>query len=382
MTASSPPAGGASDERFMREALVLAKKGIGRTSPNPAVGAVIVKNGRIIARGFHKKSGRPHAEIEAFKNARGLVKGATLYVTLEPCCHYGKTPPCTDAIIRSGIKRVVAGMLDPNRLVAGKGIGILKRAGIDVATGVLQEECAKLNKWYIKYITKKMPYVTLKLAMSIDGRIATAGGESKWITGTEARRHAHRMRSEADAVMVGVNTVLKDDPALTVRLVKGKNPARVIVDSSLRTPLNAHAFDNVKNARLIIFTTRAASGDKIQKAQAKGAEVVIVPKTKIGVDPKKGVDPKRGVDLKRVLKELGLRGICSLLVEGGGALGASLIKAGLVDKVSFFMVPMALGGDAKAAIGPLGIKKISKAVVIKDMTMKRVGRDILIEGYF
>lgn len=364
------PADAAIDERFMREALALAKKGLGRTSPNPTVGAVIVKNGRVIARGFHKKAGQPHAEIAAFKDAKESVKGATLYVTLEPCCHYGKTPPCTDAVMRSGIKRVVAGMLDPNRLVAGKGAGILRRAGINVTSGVLEGECAELNEWYIKYITKKMPYVTLKLAMSVDGRIATVAGESKWITGMEARRHVHKMRSESDAVMVGVNTVLKDDPALTVRLAEGKNPARVVVDSLLRTPLDAKIFDNAGKARLIIFTTNAAPADKIKKAQAKGAEVVTVPKS------------GGGVDLKKVLRELGSRAIASLLVEGGGSLGASLMKAGLVDRISFFIAPIVLGGDAVPGIGPLGIKKMAKALVIKDMTIKNIGKDILIEGCF
>ncbi|MBI5888439.1 MAG: bifunctional diaminohydroxyphosphoribosylaminopyrimidine deaminase/5-amino-6-(5-phosphoribosylamino)uracil reductase RibD [Deltaproteobacteria bacterium] len=368
-----PPADAVIDERFMREALALAKKGLGKTSPNPTVGAVIVKNGRVIARGFHKKAGRPHAEIAAFKDAKESVKGATLYVTLEPCCHYGKTPPCTGAVVRSGIKRVVAGMLDPNRLVAGKGAGILRRAGIDVTSGVLELECAELNEWYIKYITKKMPYVTLKLAMSIDGRIATAAGESKWITGVEARRHVHKMRSESDAVMVGLNTVLKDDPALTVRLVKGKNPARVVVDSSLRTPLDAKIFDNAGKVRLIIFTTNAAPADKIKKARAKGAEVVTVPKS---------AGMGGGVDLKKVLRELGSRAIASLLVEGGGSLGASFIKACLVDRISFFIAPIVLGGGAALGIGPLGIKKMSKALVIKDMTMKRIGKDILIEGHF
>lgn len=372
MTASKPHAGAcqAIDERFMREALILAGKGVGRTSPNPTVGAVIVKNGRIIASGFHKKAGWPHAEIEAFKNARESVKGATLYVTLEPCCHYGKTPPCTDAVTRLGVKRVVAGMLDPNRLVAGKGLGILRRAGIEAVSGVLKDECAALNRWYIKYITKKTPYVTLKLAMSLDGRIASVTGESKWITGIEARSLVHKMRSESDAVMTGVNTVLKDDPALTVRLVKGKNPARVVVDSFLRTPLDAKVFDNAASAGLIIFTTDEAPDGKIKKARVKGAEVVIVPKA------------KGGVYLKRVLRELGTRAVGSLLVEGGGSLGASLLKAGLVDRVCFFLAPIVLGSDAFAGIGPLGIKKMAKALAVKDMTMRNIGKDILIEGCF
>ncbi|MBI5345036.1 MAG: bifunctional diaminohydroxyphosphoribosylaminopyrimidine deaminase/5-amino-6-(5-phosphoribosylamino)uracil reductase RibD [Deltaproteobacteria bacterium] len=356
----------------MRKALALAGKGMGRASPNPAVGAVIVKNGRVIGEGYHRKAGLPHAEIEAIsaiRGRKGTARGATLYVTLEPCCHWGRTPPCTDAIISSGIKRVVLGMKDPNPLVSGKGIRILKDAGIDVVAGVLDAECRSVNEAYIKYITVKRPFVTLKLAVSLDGRIAACTGDSKWITGVKSRRLVHRMRSLTDAVMAGGSTVARDDPALTVRLVKGKDPVRAVVDSSLKIPLSSRVFGRGRPGGLIIFTTGKAGADKIRKARERGASVVVVPAS------------KEGVLLKSVLKELGRRGITSLLVEGGGRLAASFLKGGLVDKMALFLSPVILGGDGKPSIGRLGIKKVSAGLRLMDMTERKVGQDILIEGY-
>lgn len=353
----------------MRAALRLAKKGLGRTSPNPAVGSVIVRDNKIIAGGYHKKAGLPHAEIEALKSAKAPVKGATLYVTLEPCCHFGRTPPCTDAILSSGIKRVVIGMTDPNPKVGGKGVRILRSAGIDVISGVLEEECRGINEGYIKYITTRTPFVTLKLASSLDGRIATDSGESRWITGTASRRLVHRMRSVSDAVMAGSGTVLKDDPELTVRLVKGRNPVRVVLDSVFQVPMGARVFSGIDGSRTIVFTTRSASRDKIKKAEAAGAEVIIVPKS------------ADGVDLKRVLKELGKREITGVLVEGGGRLAASLLKQGLIDKVFLFLAPIFLGKDGVASIGALGIKSLKNAPSLYNMTVKKTGTDILIEGY-
>jgi diaminohydroxyphosphoribosylaminopyrimidine deaminase/5-amino-6-(5-phosphoribosylamino)uracil reductase len=294
-------------------ALRLARRGLGRTSPNPAVGAVVVKGGKVISSGYHRLAGLPHAEIEALKSLdKKELRGATLYVTLEPCCHHGRTPPCTEAIIASGVKSVVVGALDPNPRVAGKGIRVLKAAGITVTNGVLEEDCASLNDWYAKYITTGLPYVTLKLASTLDGRIATASGESRWITGEEARRYVHRMRLKTDAVMVGASTVVKDDPELTVRHVRGRDPMKVIVDSTLRTPLGSKVFRSTAKGRaegdggLVIFTARGASKRKISMVRAAGAEVVTLPGT---------VD---GVSVRRVLKKLGEMEKATVLVEGGG----------------------------------------------------------------
>jgi diaminohydroxyphosphoribosylaminopyrimidine deaminase/5-amino-6-(5-phosphoribosylamino)uracil reductase len=369
----------------MSLALKLARQGLGRTSPNPAVGAVVVKGGKVISRGFHKRAGSPHAEAEALKQLnKKELKGATLYVTLEPCCHHGRTPPCTEAVIASGVKSVVVGAQDPNPRVAGKGIRALKAAGITVTTGVLEEDCASINDWYAKYITTGLPYVTLKLASTLDGRIATASGGSRWITGPEARRYVHRMRLKTDAVMVGANTVVKDDPELTVRHVRGKNPLKVVVDSTLRTPMGAKVFLGTAkggakggaegDGGLVIFTSMGGNGGggaskrKISRARAAGAEVVTLPPT---------VD---GVSVRRVLKKLGEMEVATVLVEGGGRLSASLLKAGLVDAVKIFLSPKILGGDGVPSIGDLGIKRLADAFILKGFSAKRLGGDFLIEG--
>lgn len=354
------------DERFMRLALRLARKGIGKTSPNPAVGAVIVKNGKVVASGWHRKAGLPHAEIEALRSAKGDVRGGTLFVTLEPCVHFGKTPPCVDAVIKAGIKRVVIGAKDLNALVAGKGIRKLKHAGIEVYSGVLADDCRAINRPFEKFITAKTPYVTLKLASTLDGRIAIATGESRWITSDESRKAVHRLRAETDAVMVGVNTLLRDDPELTVRLVRGKDPLKAVLDSSFKTPLAAKVFNSP--GRLVIFTGIGASAAKIKKARALGARVVVVPAK------------NNGLDVRRVLKELGKLEVSSLLVEGGGTLAASLVKAGLVDRFVFFISPMLIGADGRPSIGSLGLKMLKAAPGLKDVVVKRSGCDILIEG--
>lgn len=364
----------ASDEDIMREAIALAKKGSGRTSPNPVVGALIVKGGKVIARGWHRKAGWPHAEVEALA---GLEKsgikaaGATLYVTLEPCCHFGKTPPCTDSIIRSGIKKVVTGATDPNPLVSGNGISKLRAAGIRVTTGVLAGECAALNEAYSKYIVTGIPFITLKLASTLDGRIATSAGESKWITGIKARSLVHRLRALNDAVMAGSNTIIKDDPELTVRLARGKNPVRVILDSALKTPLSAKVFRGVKqgSARLIIFTTQKATAQKMEKAKALGAEVIKVP------------GDKNGVDVRSALAELGKRGVTSVFAEGGGRLAATLLKAGLVDKLYYFIAPRLIGADGVASVAALDLKALKAAPLLKDVKIRKIGPDILVQGY-
>jgi len=356
------------DRSFMRRALVLARKGIGRTSPNPAVGAVIVKRGKVIGEGWHRKAGSPHAEIEALRSARTDVTGSTMYVTLEPCSHHGRTPPCADALVGSGIRRVVVGMTDPNPLVSGSGVKKLARAGIEITAGVLEDECRALNGAYIKHITTGRPLVTIKLASTLDGRIATSSGESKWITGPAARRFVHRMRAATDAVMVGRATVMKDDPSLTVRDARGCSPMRVVVDSSFKSPLAAAVFDG--SVETVLFTTRAASKSKVAKARQAGVDVVLLPKG------------AGGVDLERALKELGKRGAVSLLVEGGSALAASFIKARLADRLTLFMAPMLIGADGVASVGPLGLKRLSKAPGLEWERVKRLGADILMEGSF
>ncbi len=360
-------------DRFMRAALRFAAKGAGRTKPNPAVGAVIVKNGNIMAGGYHKRAGGPHAEVEALKGVSALVlKGATLYVTLEPCSHWGRTPPCADALIRSGIGTVVIGTQDPNPVVSGSGIRALKKAGIKIVTGVLASECRAVNDWYFKFMTTKTPLVTLKLASSLDGRIATSRGESKWITGAGARALVHSMRREADAVMVGVGTVLADDPRLTVRPASmGPSPVRVVLDSTLRIPTGARVFSGLRKGgkgRLIIFTTRRAPKKRVLAASASGAEVLVVAGT------------SDGVSLPRVLKELGAMSITTLLIEGGARVAASALNRGVVDRLAIFFAPMLLGGDAIPSIGDLGIKGLKRAPRIKEMKVRRVGEDILVEG--
>ncbi len=354
----------------MQTAITFARKGIGKTSPNPAVGAVIVKNGKIIGKGYHKKAGLAHAEINALKQAGIKAKGAEMYVTLEPCNHFGRTPPCTDAIIKSGVKKVFIGMKDPNPLVAGKGIRRLMNAGMDVEVGILEDECKDINEAYIKYIATKTPFVTLKLASTLDGKIATSTGESKWITGETARRFAHRMRAEADAVMVCIGNVLRDKPELTTRLVKGKDPVRIVVDSKLRTPVNARVL-NTKRGGIIIATTkeRSQKEKRIKKLKDKGVEVLALPS-------KKGE-----VDLKALMKELGKREIANLIIEGGSTLAASAIKDGIVDKIAIFYAPRLFGKEGLPMIQGLGIKRLKDAVSLSSLEYKRLGEDILVEGY-
>lgn len=358
-------------EDFMAMAVALAKKGIGRTSPNPSVGALIVKNGKIIGRGYHKKAGLAHAEINALKEAGLNAKNAEMYVTLEPCNHFGKTPPCTDAVIKAGIKNVFIGMKDPNPLVAGSGIRRLRSAGIYVETGILKSECKAINESYIKYITTDTPFVTLKLAATLDGRIATKAGESKWITGKEARKSAHRMRSETDAVMVGIGTILKDNPELTTRLVKGKNPLRIVVDSKLRIPMNAKVLNPEKNT--IIATVAGQKSEvknrKLKKLKAKGAEIIALP-SKTGA-----------VDLKVLMDKLGKRKITSLMIEGGSTLAASAIKQGIVDKAAIFLAPKMIGKEGLPIVGELGIKRLKDAICLSRLECKKVGEDILVQGY-
>src|SRR3990172_5117537 len=367
----------------MGEALKAAKRGLGRTSPNPAVGAVVVKGSQVIGRGYHRKAGLAHAEIEAM---RGLgkkdLRGATLFVTLEPCCNWGHTPPCTGAIIGSGIKKVVIGAFDPNPEVSGRGVRILRRAGVEVSTRVIESQCLEIIEWYAKYITTQRPFVILKIASTLDGRIATASGRSRWITGMESRRYVHRLRSMMDAVMVGSSTVRTDDPELSVRLVKGRrNPARVVVDRSFETPFTAKVFAGVGESGggggeggkggegVFVFTTKKAKREKVEEARSLGATVKIIRET------------ASGVSLKGVLRELGRAGITSLLVEGGARLSASILRERLADKVLVFLSPMVLGADSIPSVGPLGTGSLKGALRLKDVRVSRTGEDILVEGY-
>lgn len=357
------------DERYMRIAINLAKKAQGLTHPNPIVGAVVVKNNRIVAKGYHKACGLPHAEVNALKAAGREAKGAALYVTLEPCDHFGRTPPCTNAIIRSGIKEVVMAMKDPNPINNGRGVLKLKRHGLNVACGMLEGEAMAMNKPYIKFITKRLPYITIKVAQSIDGKIATSTGDSRWISSEESRRYVHMLRGKADAVMVGVNTVIKDDPLLLSKTSKGKQPVRVVVDSRLRTPIDAKIFSNLNRSQVIIATTKFASVIKARQYEARGAKVLRL------------ASEEKRVGLKNLFKTLGKMGMIDVLVEGGGELAASLVESGLVDRFLFFIAPRIIGGrNAVTSVEGRGVKNISNSVVLKNIKIKRFADDILIDA--
>lgn len=361
------------DNKHMTTALKLALRAQGKTSPNPLVGAVLVKNGRVIGKGYHKKAGLPHAEIEAFEDARKnnkTITGGTLYVTLEPCCHKGKrTPPCVDSIIREKVSRVVVSSLDPNPKVSGKGVSKLRRNGIEVITGVLEEKSSEINEDYIKYITKGVPFVVLKLAATLDGKIASSTGDSKWIGSETQRRYAHILRSRYDAVMTGIGTVLSDDPSLNVRL-KGahKDPVPVVLDSNLKTPPKANLMRI--HDEPIIAATRPVDKDKKKKLQSLGARVLTVKKDKDGQ-----------VDMKDLMHRLGELEIMSVLIEGGSEVAGKALKSGIVDKISFFYAPKIVGADGLSMIGGLDIKKISGSIKVRSLKVKKIGDEFMAEGY-
>jgi diaminohydroxyphosphoribosylaminopyrimidine deaminase/5-amino-6-(5-phosphoribosylamino)uracil reductase len=359
------------DEHFMSLALRLAEKAKGRTSPNPMVGAVVVKNGKVIAGGYHKKAGLPHAEAVALKKAGKAAKGATLYVTLEPCSHTNKrTPPCSPLVISSGIRRVVTAMIDPNPKVSGGGVRALRKAGIEVTTGVMEQEARNLNEAFIKHITTGMPFVTLKIAQTLDGKIATSSGESKWITGEEARREGHKLRDGNDAILVGVNTVLQDDPSLTARIPGGRDPIRVIVDSSLRTPPKAKIITQKSPAKTFIATLPNASKDRLVRLLDAGAEVILA-KERSGK-----------IDLKNLMKTMGGYGVTSVLIEGGAEVNASALHAGIVDKVVLFVAPLLMTGkDSVCCIGGTSPLRLSRAIRLKNIRVDFAGQDLMIEGY-
>ena len=358
------------DEDFMREALMLARNATGRTAPNPLVGAVIVRTGRIVAAGWHRETGTPHAEIHALRMAGELARGATLYVTLEPCAHYGRTGPCAKAVAEAGIRRVVIAMRDPNPLVAGKGIRILEEAGIEVKVGVLEEEARRLNEVFLKWIATKMPFVVLKTAMSLDGKIATHAGDSAWITNEAARLRVHQWRDTYAAILVGIGTVLADDPSLTARLPDGTghNPIRVIVDSLARTPLTAKVVMDGA-ARTIVAVTERAPKERCAALNAAGVRVIFAG------------DGTR-VDLHQLLQELGKEEVSSVFAEGGGTVNFALLKAGIVDKVHAFIAPIFIGGrDAETPVEGEGFGRLSDAVRLARVEHEPIGDNLLITGY-
>jgi diaminohydroxyphosphoribosylaminopyrimidine deaminase/5-amino-6-(5-phosphoribosylamino)uracil reductase len=355
---------------FMRRALELALLGAGRVSPNPMVGAVIVCDGEIIGEGYHQQFGGPHAEVHAIRSVADAerLRHATLYVTLEPCAHFGKTPPCSDLIVEKGIARVVIGCRDPYAEVAGKGIAKLKAAGIAVTEGVLEAECRQGNEAFIKTHTVGLPFVTVKLAQTLDGKIATTLGASRWITGKESRHEVHRLRSTCDAVMTGEATVRADDAQLTVRHCTGRNPLRVVLDCRLSLPLESKIFDS-EAPTLVVASSSYAGLQKVQQLREKGVTVLFV-------------DEHAGkLDLRQVLVELHKRQVLSVLVEGGSRLSASLIREKLADKILIFIAPKLFGGDGLSAFAPLGISVPDQAVNLRFESPRFFGRDVLLAAY-
>ena len=357
------------DLRFMRRALEVARRGEGRVHPNPLVGAVLVKNGRVLSEGAHERFGGPHAEVNAFRRIKKIPSGTTLYLTLEPCDHFGKTPPCTEAILKSGVHKVVVAMKDPDPRVAGRGYKKLKKYGVFVKMGVLEKEARFMNRHYSHWIKNGTPYVTVKVGQSLDGKIATRTGQSRWITGDAARRRAHELRRQSDAVLVGVNTVLKDNPLLTVRLPgRPFQPLKVVLDALLKTPPRANLLSKKSPGSTLIFTAaRAASRAKRYGDRAK---VVVVSETKTG-----------RLDWRAILRELGRRGVTSLLVEGGGEVIGSLFSEGRVQEVYFFTAPRVIGGlGAVGSVGGQGVSDLRGAASFKHWEAERVGNDLLFHG--
>ncbi len=362
------------DEKYMRLAMQLAGNAIGRTSPNPLVGAVIVKDNRVVGCGWHRKAGTPHAEVHALNQAGELAQGADVYVTLEPCAHYGKTPPCSKALVEAKVKNVYGGLLDVNPKVAGKGFKILEDAGIHVEYGFLQDELRKQNEVFFKWIEHKKPFIVLKAAMTLDGKIATATGQSKWITNETSRAYGYKLRDIYDGIMVGINTVIEDNPMLTARVDGGKNPIRIVVDSSLKIDINANVVQD-KSAKTIVATTDKADKDKILKLQAQDVDVIVVDK-----------DENDKVDIEKLLdilgqQNIGQQNICSILVEGGATLSGSFVAKKLVDKVYFFIAPKIIGGkEAKTPVAGTGILNLQEALALKDIQIEKLEEDVLIIG--
>lgn len=356
------------DQNYMLQAIQLAKQGEGWTNPNPMVGAVIVKNGRIIGKGYHKKCGELHAERNAIASLTESAEGATIYVTLEPCCHYGKTPPCTEAIIEQKIKRVVIGSRDPNPKVSGKGIKMLQEAGIEVIEDFMREECDRLNPVFFHYITTKTPYVVMKYAMTLDGKIATKTGASKWITGEAARAEVQHMRHRYMGIMAGIGTVIADDPMLNVRVEGWKSPIRILCDSGLRIPLDGQIVKSAGKYRTIVAYADSENTEaKRKRLHEMGVETICCP------------DENNQVDLKKLMKYLGKEGIDSILLEGGGTLNDSALRAGIVQEVQAFIAPKLFGGmNSKTPVEGIGVRFPSEAVKLKCTDICQIGEDIRI----
>jgi diaminohydroxyphosphoribosylaminopyrimidine deaminase/5-amino-6-(5-phosphoribosylamino)uracil reductase len=357
------------DKEIMRRCLALAQRGSLWVTPNPMVGCVIVKDGRVIAEGFHERFGGPHAEIHALRRAGDAARGATLYVNLEPCSHYGKTPPCVGAIINAGVARVVASIKDPNPLISGKGFEALRKSGIAVESGLLAEESAQLNERFVHSMSEKTPFVGIKIAQTMDGKIADVRGKSKWITGKEARKEGHRLRAEYESVLVGVTTAMKDNPLLTTRLVRGRNPIRIILDGRLSIKASLKVL-NLEDAETIVVTSNAAIRSRkklVDVLKAKGVQVM-------------GISGGPMIKPAAILRRLAKEGISSVLIEGGGSVTTQFLSAGLFNKVHAFVAPRMLGGG-KEYFSPAKQRSLSKALALKNVIVTAVGYDVLIEGY-
>jgi len=358
------------DEMFMKRAIALARRGERFVSPNPMVGAVIVKEGRVIGEGYHRKYGGCHAEVDAIHRAAEPVEGATFYVSLEPCCHQGKTPPCVDTLLDQKPRRVVVGIPDPNPLVGGKGIKKLKKNGIDVTVGVLVEECRALNERFFKFMQTGTPFVTLKFAQTLDGRIATATGDARWISCAASLSFAHHLRSAHDAVLVGAGTVAADDPELTVRSVRGRNPLRVVLDSRLRLPVQAKVFQNQRQAKTLVAATFVRERAKEVQLENMGVEIL----------PVEGNDLGR-VDLKDLFRRLGSRNISSVLVEGGSGIITTMLRERLADRILIILAPKILGKGIDS-VGDLHIRRMEEALPLHVDVVRRRGTDLVVEARF
>jgi diaminohydroxyphosphoribosylaminopyrimidine deaminase/5-amino-6-(5-phosphoribosylamino)uracil reductase len=358
-------------EKYMRLALELAAKGAGYVAPNPMVGAVVVKDDRVVGRGYHQALGGPHAEVNAIDDAGEAARGADLYVTLEPCNHHGRTPPCTQKILGAGIRRVVVAMADPNPHVAGGGNGYLAAKGVEVTCGVCEAEAVVLNESFIKFMRTRLPFVVLKMAATLDGRIATRSGDARWVTGPQARAVVHQLRHNMDAIMVGIGTVLVDDPELTTRLEQGRgvDPVRVVLDSRLTISPEARMLNQSSTAETLLVCGPSAPDEKRARLREKGACLIQMP---LVADR---------IDLRALMKELGTRGVTSLLVEGGAEVAGEALKAGIVDKVYFFYAPKIMGGDGIPICGGKGPEKMSECLPLSRTTVSRAGEDILVTGY-
>jgi len=355
-------------EKFMRRVLALARKGMGKTAPNPMVGCVIVRDGEVIGEGWHRKAGTSHAEVHALNMAGVRAAGADVYVNLEPCSHHGRTPPCAEALIEAGVGRVFAGMVDPNPKVSGRGMAMLANAGIPVETGILERECRHLNGPFIKHVTTGLPFVILKCALTLDGKIATASGDSQWISNEMSRRYVHRLRSMVDAILVGVGTVLADDPLLTARQPGGRDPLRVVADSALRFPRDARMLRSGSRAATVIATVSRDAG-AIRELELLGVEVLLCR------------EDRERVDLRDLVTRLGARGVQSVLLEGGASLAGELLRLGMIDKALFFFAPKLVGGEGLGPFAGEGVVRLADAVRLTDVTVSRFAGDILVQGY-